>query len=107
MELSSESMLDRAAAKMAARSNPDVAAVAERGDRARREGTSQLAGVLASKGALREGLDPRDVAERLWLLTSAEQYLLAVDGLGWSSARYEQWLGDLVEAELLTRTGSR
>ncbi len=86
---------------MAARTEADVAAVAERGDRKRREGTSQLVAVLASKGALREGLKPRDAADRLWLLTSAEQYMLAADGLSWSPSRYERWLGDLLEAELL------
>ena len=61
----------------------------------------QLVAVLASKGALREGLKPRDAADRLWLLTSAEQYMLAADGLSWSPSRYERWLGDLLEAELL------
>ena len=88
-------------AVLAARSEAEVAAVAEHGDRRRREGTSQLVHLLASKGALREGLNPRDGADRLWLLTSAEQYLLATDALGWSPARYEQWLGDLLERELL------
>ena len=88
-------------ALMAARSEADVAAVAERGDHKRREGTARLVGVLASKGALREGLKSRDAADRLWLLTSAEQYMLATDGLGWSPARYERWLSDLLEAELL------
>ncbi len=88
-------------ALMAARTDADVAAVAERGDRKRREGTSQLVAGLASKGVLREGLKPRDAADRLWLLTSAEQYMLATDELGWSPSRYERWLGDLLEAELL------
>ncbi len=89
-------------ALMAARSHPDVAAVAEQGDRNRREGTTRLTRQLASEGALREGVRPKDAAERLWLLTSAEQYLLATDGLGWAPSRYERWLGDLLEAELLT-----
>lgn len=88
-------------ALMAARREADVAAVAERGDHRRRGGTSQVVRLLASKGALRRGLKPRDAADRLWLLTSAEQYLLATDTLGWSPARYERWLGDLMEAELL------
>ena len=88
-------------AVMSARSDADVAAVAERGDQKRREGIAQLVGVLASKGALRKGLKPRDAADRLWLLTTAEQYMLATDGLGWSPARYERWLGDLLEGELL------
>jgi AcrR family transcriptional regulator len=92
-------------AMVAGRSSPDVASVAERGDQARREGTAQLAGVLAAKGALREGLRVEEAAERLWLLTSAEQYLNAIDGLGWTADAYEQWLGDLLERELLAPAG--
>jgi AcrR family transcriptional regulator len=87
---------------MAARHDPDVAAVGARGDRGRLEGATHLTRGFASAGALRPGLEPDDAAERLWLLTSLEQYLLATDQLGWSPDRYEQWLGDLLEAELLT-----
>jgi len=85
----------------AARHEPDVAATADRGDENRRSGTTQLAQVWSSKGALRQGLGPRNAAQRLWLLTSVEQYLLAIDGLGWSPDEYEQWLGDLLDRELL------
>jgi AcrR family transcriptional regulator len=92
-------------ALMAARSEPAVAEVAERGDRKRREGASRLVGLLAGKGVLRDGLKPGEAADRLWLLTSAEQYVLATDDLGWSPARYERWLGGLLEAELLDGAG--
>lgn len=88
-------------AAMVARSEPDVAAMAERGDANRRSGTSRLVAMWSNKGALRHGLDPDDAAERLWLLSSAEQFLIAMDGLGWSPDRYENWLGDLLERELL------
>lgn len=88
-------------AAMAARNEPDVAAMADRGDANRRSGTLQLIQMWSQREALREGLESTDAAERLWLLTSPEQYLLATDTLGWSSDRYEQWLGDLVDQELL------
>lgn len=88
-------------AVVAARGDPAVAAIAERGDANRREGTTQLTRLLASEGALRKGLKPKDAAERLWLLTSAEQYLLATDQLGWTPARYERWLAVVLEADLL------
>ena len=88
-------------AVVVARSDPHVAAIAERGDARRREGTARLTRLLANRGALPRGLKPKDAAERLWLLTSAEQYLLATDRLGWAPARYERWLGDLLEAQLL------
>jgi hypothetical protein len=51
------------------------------------------------KAALREGLEPKGAAERLWLLTSVEQYLLATNGLGWTPDDYESWLGDLLDSQ--------
>ncbi len=88
-------------AAMAARSEPEVAALIERGDGSRRVGTTQLTQIWSRQEALREGLKPTDAAELLWLLTSVEQYLLATDGLGWSPDHYEQWLGDLLDREML------
>ncbi len=87
-------------AAIAARSDPEVVAMAERGDERRREGTTQLCQMWAAKGALRGGLDEADAAQRLWLLTSVEQFLIATEGLGWLPDRYERWLGDLLEREL-------
>jgi hypothetical protein len=46
-------------------------------------------------------LDPRAAAERLWLLTSAETYLRAIDQLGWSPSAYETWLGRLLARKVL------
>lgn len=93
-------------AALAARSDPEVAALAERGDGRRREGTERLCQMWADKGALRSGLDQSQAAERLWLLTSVEQFLLATDGLGWPPDRYERWLGDLLERELFEPDGT-
>lgn len=87
-------------AAIAARSDPEVAAMGDRGDKRRREGTTQLCQMWAAKGALRGGLDEADAAQRLWLLTSVEQFLTATEGLGWLPDRYERWLGDLLEREL-------
>jgi hypothetical protein len=55
----------------------------------------------ATAGSLREGLTAEDAAQRLWLLASVEQFLLATDRLGWSADEYESWLGELLERELL------
>lgn len=87
-------------AALAARSDPEVAALAERGDSNRRQGTTKLCQMWASKGALRTRLKQSEAAERLWLLTSVEQFLNATEGLGWPPDRYERWLGDLLEREL-------
>ena len=88
-------------AAMAARSEPDVAELADRGDNARREGTRQLTALWASAGALRTGLDAEQAAQQLWLLTSVEQFLLATDTLAWSADEYETWLGEILTRQLL------
>jgi AcrR family transcriptional regulator len=81
----------------------DVAAFAERGDERRRRGTEQLVRIWSEKGVLRSSLSEREAAECLWLLTSAQTYMLSINGLGWSPGQYEVWLGDLLERELLVR----
>jgi AcrR family transcriptional regulator len=88
-------------AVLTAQSAPDVAALADQGDQNRRYGTRELTGMWASRGALRDGIEHEEADQRLWLLTSAEQYMLATDKLRWSPDQYEQWLGDLLERELL------
>lgn len=88
-------------AAMAARSEPEVAELADRGDGARREGTRRLTAMWGAADALRDGLEAEQAAEQLWLLTSVEQYLLATDALGWSADEYEMWLADALERQLL------
>ncbi len=88
-------------AALAASSAPDVAALLDRGDGNRRNACSTLTKVWSATGNLRKEPGPAEAAERMWLLTSAEQYLLATDRLGWSPDSYEKWLGDLLEQELL------
>ena len=51
--------------------------------------------------ALQVCLEPEDAAQRMWLITSPEQYFKAVDELEWDTDRYERWLGDLLEREIL------
>jgi len=88
-------------AALQALGDPDVAAFAERGDASRRSGTRQLTAIWAARGFLRADIDAEAAAQRLWLLTNVEQYLHAVDQLGWPTEQYEQWLGDLLEREIL------
>jgi AcrR family transcriptional regulator len=88
-------------AMMAARGAAEVAGATEQGDRNRREGTRHLVEAIAGRGLLRPGLEPEDAADRLWLLSSPEQYLNATDGAGWSPDRYERWLAELLQRELL------
>jgi len=88
-------------AALAARSEPDVAALAEHGNAARKQGTRRLTSMWADSRALRDGLGAEAAAERMWLLASVEVFVLAIDDLGWSADQYESWLGSLLERELL------
>lgn len=93
-------------AAMAARSDPDVAALMAQGDANRLGGTTALTASWAACGALRPGLEALEAAQTLWLLTSAEQFLLATQQLGWSPARYERWLAT-VARQLLIGDGAQ
>lgn len=88
-------------ASAAAMSDPDVSAMTAQGDTNRLGGTTALSEHWVQIGALRPGLEPKDAAEQLWLLTSAEQYLYAIDVLGWTSDTYRRWLTSMLERELL------
>lgn len=88
-------------AALAARTDPDVAALLDRGDTNRRRACRTLTEIWSAKGKLRKEPGPAEAAERMWLLTSVQQYLLAADTLGWSPDSYEEWLGDLLDQVLL------
>lgn len=87
-------------AAMQAIDSPEVGALVERGDGARRAAIEALVRQWDEGGALRAGLSPRDAADRLWLLTTVEGFLNATDRLGWSPDAYERWIGELAEAEV-------
>jgi AcrR family transcriptional regulator len=92
-------------AAMQAAQSPEVAAMAERGDANRRGVINQLVRQWKQVGALRPGLTVADAGDRMWLLTTVGGYLTAVDRLGWSSERYDSWLADILEAEILVESG--
>lgn len=79
---------------------PEVRALSERGDAARRSVIEALVGGWARRGVLRSGLEPAEAADRLWLLTTTEGFLNATDRLGWSVHEYLRWVSDLAEADV-------
>jgi hypothetical protein len=56
---------------------------------------------------LRPGLTPEQAHDILWTLTAREAYRLMVIERGWSVAKYEDWLGDLLVRELISPTAQR
>jgi hypothetical protein len=64
-----------------------------------RRATIQL---MLDQRRLRADLDAPAARDVLWALTGREPYRLLVIEREWSSDRYEQWLGELLQAALLT-----
>jgi TetR/AcrR family transcriptional regulator, regulator of cefoperazone and chloramphenicol sensitivity len=73
----------------------------ERGDSHRRDVIDALVQQWSRQHALRPVLDPTEASEQMWLLTTVEGFLNAIDRVGWTPARYQEWLTALLERELL------
>ena len=58
---------------------------------------------LANDGALAAELDTDTAADTLWALNQPTLYQLLTTERGWTPDRYEQWLGNLLCSQLLTR----
>ena len=56
---------------------------------------------LANDGALRPELDLETAADTLFAINQPSLYQLLTTERGWSADRYEQWLGDVLAAQLL------
>jgi AcrR family transcriptional regulator len=86
--------------RSAAAVDPEVAALREDlQQRQRRGAMTTIAGWLAARGPLRDGVE--GAAAVLWTLTSPEvNHMLRVDW-GWSPEQYESWLRTTLEAALL------
>ena len=70
-------------------------------ERMRFERQAPLVDYLVRMKALRAGLNSTAARDILWTLTSSEIYRNLVVDRGWSSQRYEDWLGNLLAAALL------
>jgi AcrR family transcriptional regulator len=87
--------------------DPEVAALMERGDGHRRRVIDALVRGWGERGALRSGLSGEEASDRLWLITTVESFLTAVDRLHWDPVRYEAWLGELSEREMFGERDER
>jgi hypothetical protein len=85
---------------------PDAAAVVARSERLRREGLSQIVGLLTERFGLRAGLTSEDATDLLLMLSSSAPYL-TMQRYGWSDEKYVAWLTDALATELLAQPGRR
>jgi AcrR family transcriptional regulator len=60
---------------------------------------------VATKGALRAGLDVERAADILWTINHPDLWQLLVRRRGWTPDRYEQWCADLACSQLLAPAG--
>ncbi len=56
---------------------------------------------LVANGPLRAGVSLDESAATVWALTGPDMHRMLVDGLGWTSDRYAEWLRRTLEAALL------
>jgi AcrR family transcriptional regulator len=81
--------------------DPAVRELADEGRRQRLTGMRDMAREIARRGALRDGLTVERAADLLCLSNDGRAYVWLVQERGWTRARFEQWLGDTLIAQLI------
>jgi hypothetical protein len=84
--------------------DPDLAAQWGVNEDQRRIAFRALADLLANRAALRPGLTVQDAADLAFLITSAENYVVATVTLGWSPERWQRTTTMLLAHALLSET---
>lgn len=89
------------AVRDAAAVDPEVARVWTELEAWRYRGQGQMVGLLASRGAMREGLSVETATDIFYALCSLAVHDLLVIERGWTYDQYERWLTDALTRELL------
>jgi AcrR family transcriptional regulator len=85
----------------AASSDPQLAALRDRGHAAMRSDCHDVAATLAVRGALAVDITTEDAASTIYAIANESVYLRLVDGCGWSPDRYHAWLERTLRETLL------
>jgi AcrR family transcriptional regulator len=83
---------------------PELARLELRGENLRYERQEEMIAWLRQSGSLRRGLTYRMARDIFWMYTGRDVYRMLVRERGWSSRRYERWLGKTL-VETLVRPG--
>ncbi len=78
--------------RVAAKTEPEIAGMLQSMLNARVQGMLVFVRALMKNGPLREGLTPGEAAETVWMLTSAEVFILFIANRGWTENKYKQWM---------------
>ena len=90
----------------AAAVDPQVASLQAERARRRHDGYSEAAREIAGRGALRQGLGPKEAGAFIWALGNPDVYRFLMTDLGWTPKRYRTWMERSLRFGLL-RQGSR
>jgi AcrR family transcriptional regulator len=90
------------AVRGAASADPEVREVFETIGTERRIGAGHVVGHLIAKGGrLRDALDSEAAADVLWVLIDAGLFHLLVHQRGWTPERFQAWLAETIQRQLL------
>lgn len=76
--------------------DPELREMAKQAAQGRMQGVRESLSLAVEVGSLREGLTFDDVADLIWAIDSPQVYRSLVRGRGWSPAKYERWLGEII-----------
>jgi AcrR family transcriptional regulator len=86
----------------AAPADPQLAELRERGHAAMRSNFQAVAQALGTQGALADDVDVGTAAATIYGIVNESVYLRLIDGCGWTSDRYRDWLARVLARALLT-----
>ena len=87
--------------RVAAKTELEISKMLQNMLNSRVQGMMTFVSALMKNGPLREGLTPEEAAETVWMLTSAEAYLLFIENRGWTEKKYKHWMVDTLARLLL------
>lgn len=87
--------------KAAAALDHELEVFADTTESRRRTGARSVVAALAAMGGLDPHLDEAAATDIVWTLNSPEVFQLLVRRSGWDEARYEQWLAEALQSQLL------
>jgi len=89
-----------ALAEAAADSDPELALRRDNAHGQVRSDFRQVADALDANGALPDTVTPQHAADTIYVLANEVVYLRLIDECGWSTARYVNWLADILQTSL-------
>ena len=86
--------------------SPEFRVLIEEREKRRHKRQKETITALHRENALKKGLQPRHALDLLWAFTGRDLYRMLVLDQGWSSTRYEKWLGEHLVQSLLENSAS-